>query len=284
MQRKYNEEMKADPLYQFKRPINFYGKVLDQDEKPVPGADAVLKWNKLNDAGTAIESGEKGMKTDAEGLFSLEGATGDGVCLVVSKSDYYTLRNNPACFNYGMPLAPNFHIPDPQNPVVFHLRKRGIAEPLLTGEKLFGFKPDGTQYYVNLLTGKKSTDPSSDWDLSVQFTRGEPNADRKFDWSVTLDASGGGLVETNDEFAFFAPESGYHPVENIQKADDPKWTGASTDQFFVRSRDGKMYSRIETSIMPDYNENGAISIKYFVNPSGSRNLEFDPNNTLPPAN
>ena len=279
---KFEEEMRADPSYQFKVPIRFYGKVLDQDEKPVSEVSVSFEWNTL-DQTNGLVAAKAGTKSDSQGLFSLEGQKGTPLCVILSKIGYYTPKENPGCFEYAQPYAVNYHIPDPNNPVVFRLRRRGTSEPLVKGEKLFGFKPDGTQYYVNLLTGKKSMDPTGEWDLSINVTRSAVNSDRKFDWFATIDASNGGLIETNDDFAFVAPESGYQPIHITQNASDAAWQSGIKARFFVKSRDGKIYSRIETEITPDYNENAAINMKYFVNPSGSRNLEFDPNNVVQPS-
>jgi hypothetical protein len=274
-------QLQAVPSSQFKASILFYGKVLDQDGEPVLGAGVAFRWNRINAASNAIESGTASMRTDVAGLFSLEGETGNQLSVSVSKPGYYFVHDGPTSFEYADPSM-GLYLPDPRHPTIFRLRKRGDAEPLMAGEKLFGFKPDGTQYYINLITGKKTTVPEGDWDVSVRISRSGPSGDRKFDWSAVLEGSGGGLIETNGEFAFQAPELGYRPLVVEHTTSDPSWQGAWKAQLFLKSRGGKIYSRLEAEITPDYNENASMYLKYFVNPSGSRNLEFDPALVLHP--
>ena len=280
----YEAEATRQFLEQFNKPINFYGKVLDENNQPISGVNVHFEWNKVDVTNLSptnqFETGSADTKSDAAGLFSLEGQRSDGLNVKTDKPDYYNVfSSNTYSFNYA---SSSPFVPDSQNPVVFRLKKKGVAEPLLTGEKLFGFKPDGTQYYINLLTGNKATVRPDDWDISVRFTRSRPNGDRKFDWSVALDTSGGGLIETNGQFAFIAPEIGYNPITVTENAADPSWQGGWKAQLFVQSRAGKIYSRLEATIVPDYSENAAIDMKYFVNPAGSRNLEFDPSKAIQP--
>jgi hypothetical protein len=275
--RDFIENMKTDPLYQFKRPIDFYGKVVDENDRPVQNAAISFQWNKLSTNGE-METGEAATSSDGDGLFSLNGQKSNGLNVKVSKAGYYTVGGASISFEYAQPYMPNFHTPDPQNPVIFHLRKHGVGEPLVGDERLFGFSPDGTQYYLDLLAGKKSTDSSADWDISVKFMKSKPNEDKKFDWSLLLESSGGGFIQTNGEFLFTAPETGYGPIQITMNAADPSWQPSTNFEAFVKSRDGKIYSRVRVEVFPDYNQKAAINLKYSVNPSGSRNLEAAANN------
>ena len=63
---------KSDKTWEWKIPMKFYGLVLDQDDRPVPGADVHFQWTNLSSKGTA----DADAKTDEKGLFLLEGVQG----------------------------------------------------------------------------------------------------------------------------------------------------------------------------------------------------------------
>jgi hypothetical protein len=272
--RKFIEEMKADPSYQFKMPIRFYGKLLDEEEKPLADADVHFKWNKINSANNEIESGEAGTKTDAEGLFSLVGQNGNGVCVAVSKPDYYNLRENPACFEYAMPWAANFHTPDSSKPVVFHLRKKGRGVALITSQNgmrsslKLSIPMDGMPIKVDLLQ-QKITETGS-----LQVSQVKPDSKvwkQATEWSFQMTIPDGGFVEQHDEFPFEAPETGYQPVLQLSfQEGQTNWTTYLKSDYYIRFGNPPRYGRLhlETGI----DDNGA-RLTYAINPDGSRNLE-----------
>jgi hypothetical protein len=268
----YAEQVRKDPLYDWKQPINFYGKVLDENTNPVPGAGVDYTWSTLSETGARTQHDI----TDASGLFSIH-ETGSGIGITVSKKGYYTTPNerlrNFEYANHGEGVFS----PDPNNPIVFHLQKKGLPEKLIHGSKLFGSRVDGTLSYVDLATAKnKLTSPG---DLIVQCTRSERASDKKFDWTFTLAIPDGGLMESTNAFMFLAPEEGYRATFQINhKINDVDWVGQEKHKFFVKSQNGQHYARIEITIMPDYGQNAAYDLEWFLNPSGSRNLEYDPDN------
>jgi hypothetical protein len=62
----------VDQAWEWRMPINFFGRVLDENEQPVPGAKVELSWTNLSQAG----SSEAQTTTDAQGFFSLLNRTG----------------------------------------------------------------------------------------------------------------------------------------------------------------------------------------------------------------
>jgi len=75
--REYLRQKRADIDWDWKQPINFWGKVIDQSNAPVAGANVRLSWNDLSANGTS----EFSMSTDGNGLFSLEGRHGKVLCV-----------------------------------------------------------------------------------------------------------------------------------------------------------------------------------------------------------
>ena len=49
-----------------------------------------------------------------------------------------------------------------------------------------------------------------------------------------------------------------------------------TRKYYVAARGGALFGRIEIEFMPKYQESAAIAVHFFVNPTGSRNLEYSP--------
>ena len=263
-----------DLLRQWKVPIEFFGKVVDENDQPVSGVRARFSWIDLSPAGTD----EREVLSDAQGLFSLMGVTGKKLNVYLGKGGYYVPKKEfGRAFEYAEPLAPGYHRPNRDSPVVFRIRRKGTTEPLLAAQKLFGFKVDGTPFYIDLISGKKFAQSPPRWDLAVRFNRSTLDVNHKFDWSVAFEVSEGGLLETNEEFMFLAPIDGYqHTIEITQFAANPDWTRQASKKFFLKSRSGQIYGRIEMTIMPWYQKETAIDILYFLNTNGSRNLEYGP--------
>jgi uncharacterized protein (TIGR02246 family) len=66
---------------------------------------------------------------------------------------------------------PTYHEPDRNNPVIFYLRKKGIAEPMIQhGPTLLGAPNDGTPINLDLRTGRKATGVPAD--TALQITKG----------------------------------------------------------------------------------------------------------------
>ena len=91
-----------------------------------------------------------------------------------------------------------------------------------------------------------------------------------FNWKLQLSALGGGLVETDEEFDFQAPESGYQPSIVIDMpATNQNWQGEVRSKYYIQLPDGK-YGRIDFYLLP---RNGVFTVQTVINPTGSRNLE-----------
>jgi hypothetical protein len=100
---------------------------------------------------------------------------------------------------------------------------------------------------------------------------------RGYNWSCEIEGVGGGVIETQDEFMYRAPESGYLPRYDMSiSASDGHWSDEAKRQFYLKSREGKVYARLEVEILANYQDKAVFSVKYYANPSGSRNLEYAP--------
>jgi len=254
-------------------PIEFYGKVVDENTNPVAGASIQFGWME-----TPAKDGERKAtaKSDSDGLFSLQGERGPTLEVLVSKAGYYNSKKDRTGFTYG-DSAPEKHSPSMLNPVIFHLRKKGKGESLITTDfpgfaRIAQLHHDGTPVELDLLKGEKV--PAGNGQLTLEFWRDISNMNiQPFNWKFQLSALGGGLIEANEEFAFEAPEKGYQPSIVIDMpATNQDWQGEIRSKYYIQLPDGK-YGRIDFYLLP---RNGVFEVQSVINSSGAHNLE--PNN------
>lgn len=120
----YNRALR-DSIEQFKTPIEFYGLVIDEAGQPVAGAVASMSWTDLSKAGRSVRA----LHSDTRGSFTLNNVNGYHLSVRVEKAGYYTSISNRTSFFYAGQDV-NFK-PDPARPVVFTLRRKRAAEPLV---------------------------------------------------------------------------------------------------------------------------------------------------------
>ena len=117
--------------------IDFYGRVLDQNDKPAPNVTVTVLLDTVSPDPAAFFSARKDIqiRTDEQGFFEYHGF-GERISVSVHSQDGYerTTGINPSSFTYGgMPGAVfTKHIPDKNDPVVFRVRKMEDAVPLIS--------------------------------------------------------------------------------------------------------------------------------------------------------
>tara|TARA_B100001093_G_scaffold303333_1_gene289306 strand:- start:912 stop:2054 length:1143 start_codon:yes stop_codon:yes gene_type:complete len=276
--------------------VNFYGKVVDQSGEGVSGVKVQLYINQYNDNFLEVLSGwESAMLkktdytliTDENGLFSIREAKGRSLYITEIAKEGYLSKPGDKSFMYGSNYVPSAqHNANPSEPVVFNLWKKGEAEELVKGggsdfstAGRFKVLPNGEVRTINLLTSQVYDNSSQEGDIRFSLVRGEMNENKKYDWHFTLEAVDGGVVATDDEFGYLAPETGYTDKYEIRyNASDEDWISSLENQrFYIKSRNANIYSTILfNSIRAKYRDNGLIDIQWLTNPNGSRNLEYDP--------
>jgi len=254
------------------KPINVYGKVIDQFGQPV--VDAKVNGATLLLMGFDHSGGESfPTTTDSEGRFSFTGLHGARFGLDIEKAGY----------KYDTQLYVNWwnnYKPDPDNPAIFHMWKLQGAEPLVHTSIQAGLSCNGSPRNFDVLAGLRDAG-----DLVVTLTRNPVNIDRSkpFDWTLTFGIANGGLIEITDLYPNEAPAGGYQPSVAINMPADAKnWTPSVVKSYYIY--DGKNYGRITINIMADYQPPPThFEIDSYVNPvPGDRNLEFDPAQAIKP--
>ena len=300
------------------QPIKLYGKVIDQFDKPVNGASVILGVISYTVTPVRIISNmsKKEVQTDADGKFSLgisEEVKGASLSVKeISKKGYEWNRAKREDFfdyrNDGIKV--NRILPDPNSPVIYHMRKRGENPTYLMTNR---------EFEINMSSGKKLVrsfiDLRNDWKEKHE----DGNYDKDFlskhydikvsavfdkeksDWTVTFTASGenGGFV-LDDKFLSEAPENGYEKefkiiqhvptekereeLENAKEWDKLRKLAEFKFQdkyLYVKSRNPAIYTRMKLAdARADDSEEIRINANTATNPYGERNLEF--NDELPP--
>lgn len=266
-QRKIAMEQSLD---EWRTPIEFYGKVVDQTGSSVANARIDFSCNDLSPDGTSFYQ----TTSDTDGQFSINQIKGKLLTVKVAKDGYYASKRDNDSFYYAGQNE-NFK-PDGANPVIFHLQKKGKAVPLIVTDypgfaKIEQVKGDGTPVEIDLLKGAKVAIGKGH--LKLEFWRDAPQRGvKKFNWKYRISVVGGGLVATDEEYNYIAVEDGYEPsVEIEMPLDKDKWQNEVRRNYYLRLPDGK-YCRIEIYLLA---RNGVYSVRSFINASGSRNLEYD---------
>lgn len=94
------------------------------------------------------------------------------------------------------------------------------------------------------------------------------------EWSFRMEIPDGGFVEQNDESPLEAPEDGYQSAIDFKfQKNDPNWAKDLDKNYYIKFGNPARYGRLrlKTSI----SMGGAI-LTHAINPTGSRNLEYDP--------
>jgi len=260
----------------FSAPIEFYGRVIDQNGNPVPYANVgYTAADKFNASGSNYTG-----QADAEGYFQIKGIQGAGLAVTVRKEGYYLIHNpsdptlptSTATFAYGMgPDSYRRPAPKKNSPAVFVLQKMGEKVPLIFVQQSTRIPKDGTPVTVDLLNGSVS----SKGNFRIETWTDAPRQGRKFSWRSRLTVLGGGLRERQGQFDFEAPEDGYlESIELTMPEDAEQWESQQERKYFVKLPDGR-YARTKFRMIAGGNH--YFIFESFLNPTpGDRNLEFDP--------
>jgi hypothetical protein len=263
--------LKADWL----TPIDFYGKVVDEGTNPVPDAEANLVWTDLSVKGNS----EWKTKSDRNGRFALRRARGKNLIVRVSKEGYYAYEPSGLAFDYAGD-AQNF-VADKSKPVMFRLRKKGEAEPVAYCKKSFLIKKNGEPVELSLIVGKRVT--AGQGDVRVECWTEKPKDTWKYNWRCRIAVANGGLQQYTNEFPFLAPVDGYTPTDEIKMPVSlgEAWSPSAKRNYFLRLANGS-YARMTFAMIAGGDH--FFEIESILNPSGSRNLEFDPNKVIQAPN
>ena len=282
--------------------FSFYGKLIDQNNNPIPSIE--IKYNvdvmNLFNARPYLVSNASTVTTNIQGCFSIQRS---GVKIVISPievSGYeFSHETNPKMmFGYAPPATPDSFVATEANPFIFTLRKKNLPAYLLgigpTNESSKRIMEDVTNdinasiYIVppwidsggqpGYLPGGEEPQRGQvvrkgDKDLLIEGSLSEDGTHYDLEFSPITPNSG---IILSDELLYEAPEAGYQ--SSIQLSILPG-TSELKKYLYIKLDNGKFYGRLDAEFRIDSLDKtppkARIFIDTWINPSGSRNLEFD---------
>jgi len=259
-------------------PINFWGKVIDQDNRPVSEVrvqyDFTIEHGNLSGVAWSDQEVRTGETvSDKEGLFSVLGLKGhDLSILAIKHSDYQFRGKGAVSFDFFGSTASGKFVPNAHRPIVFTVVRRDQLEPLIHVKGSLRVQGEGVPERWSLWEGE----PDPNGELAVTLRR-EPSVLQRpgqdATWSADLAIVGGGIITAPwDEDVRRAPELGY--LSSIAYPQAEQKRGVPYRSFYVKTADGK-FGRIQVELNP-YSEGATVrcAITGDMNPRpGSRNLE-----------
>ena len=269
---------------QMNRPIDFYGRIIDQNNQTVTGVKVECETSYFGESvlPSLMPHHEKIERTsDNNGRFSVESENGLAIDIKLEPQRDYQFLNKGmfgVSFSDQDANTPAPTISTPEKPYIFHAYKYGQAEFLLHGViAAYDSVPDGRGYIVDF-KNDKIFEGLDGGDLKISIQR--PLKDvyflgrNDYDWSVKIQGEKTDIMETHDKFMYHAPSTGYASSWSfLQTAGQPEYTKKVGPKFYLKSRDGTTYGRLEIEIMSKHRDKAGIVIRYWLNPAGSQNLE-----------
>jgi hypothetical protein len=251
---------------EWRTPIEFYGRVVDESNNVIPGAQVDFGCNDISITGTSYYHA----KSDANGSFSIKNIKGKLLGVNVGKNGYYSYDPHGQDFYYAGQNQ-NF-VPDAGNPVVFRLRKKGKGANLIHYDKSFKLPRDGAPIQIDLATGNLSSTSENTMKVEGWTHDNEKKQGWKYDWRCRVSFPGGGFQTNLDHFPFLAPETDYASEDLIEMpvTNNAGWSYIVHRNYYVHTAGGNFGRMIFTMVAGGDN---FCEVNLFFNPSGSRNLE-----------
>jgi len=266
----------------YRTPIEFYGKVVDQNGEPVGGASVKI-FPFDQPFGERESKSKMSLTSNANGTFSVNGIKGLAMGVEIRKEGYLVMPDygleRPASsrrIEYGLDGSGGAQFKDPNHPTLFTLHKLGQLEPLVyVADKRWRLPADGNPRSIALDSEKGVGSHQIEFRFDTDWARIPKDSDALFgifDWKLEMRIPGGGFVRNKSDYAFEAPESGY---EESIRFDHPKansnWKKTDFGRYFVKFSDGT-YGRIRFGIAGN-SDTGPLSMTSWMNlKPGSRNL------------
>lgn len=253
--------------------IVFYGKVVDQTGKPVPGAMVRYQISGYNedfidtiqashvkpeDISMTREMNQSTL-TNANGFFDIIEGRGKTLFLKsITRNGYVDFVNTSGTYSYGKNFRDaQLHQPQENRPVEFVLWRRSGSDGAVHFENTRVWLSEGRTQYISL-SPEPLKGSAANYDIQVEVFR--ENETRSAAWTMLIASREGGVQTTSDEILFSAPEQGYEEQLEIALGAD------------MRDRNFKIYFLSETSDRTIY---GALDCRLIKYPDGRSMFEFD---------
>jgi len=274
------------------KPIDFYGRFVDQYNDPVPDAHLRFIFS-VSQYGGGWLNYTVYTKTDSDGRFHLSGA----------KAHYFTLHGFEKLGYIGRKLGSNSRERNNKpatsyaNPEVFSAWKYNVEELELEDELIKSWYvartedrknivPDGSLYTADIIAGEDSLNfrKGSDGDIVIQIL-GMWERDKNknfvsfssigFEYNIEF-KNGSGIAEIDNKvYPYVAPKEGYiNTISSKGKKSDDDWheVNRKTKRYFLRTPSGH-YGLLRFSIDPVFRvDEAGLSFRAIINTSGETSL------------
>ena len=242
-------------------PVEFYGKVVDQDGSPI--SDVCVDW-RVGKAGYFSEQPKtKGKSyTNSNGVFSILNERGRALSIKSMEKDGYRESNGGyISFGYG---GNSSYVPDINNPVVYLMVKNDIPKSKILGEQKINLVWNAEINLIKL--GEENIEllisPTRDW------KRGQRDG---YTWNLDVSIAGGGIIDAGT--VLLAPLNGYADHVSFGfRANQAGWQAGVDRNFVYKTKEGK-YGILKLNLYTDReSDSRSLYIESAINISGNRNL------------
>jgi hypothetical protein len=253
--------------------IAFYGRVVDQDSKPLQGVAVdftVTAIPMIPVLWGPDQTTKASCVSDQNGLFALNGKRGTGLDVTelkkegYRKSGYYQQGN----VHYE-PNGSQRHIPDRNKPVEFMMIRDDLPRALEAYDKrlLLNWNAETTTIDLSSVIG------------NLEFTATRTGRDandtmKKFGWEVKIRANGFAMIKLSDADEKMAPVAGYGSSGRVGFSPEEKaWAPQAVASYAIRTDSGS-YGIMNLSVYGDGDDGGMSgSVTVYLNKSGARNID-----------
>lgn len=255
-------------------PIAFFGRVIDQDGKPIPGAavEYTVTAIPMIPVPWGPDKREKGScVTNEDGLFSVNDKRGTGLYVTeISKEGYRKSGFYRQAHNHYDSFSEDRHIPDRNKPIEFMMIRDDLPRAEKVLEKRIRFAWNKEPITVNL-----GPDLGS---LALSATRSgfDPNnRNNSFDWTVKMRFNGIGVSLLQGESARLAPSEGYAPGHTYEFPKNRNgWKARIEGSRFAILTNNRRFGEMTIDINADGPEDASSCwITIYLNTSGERNID-----------
>lgn len=255
-------------------PIVFYGRVVDQDLKPLSGAKVksqIEKSTTMAEFRNRVSSTTicQEAQTGEDGRFTISGGKGYHLSVTDISIDGYRMPWQNGSISYERTL-PECHRPNPDAPIDFIMIRDDLPSAEMTFDRRLRIKWNSDVINVDLGEDIGSVV------LSPYRNGFDPSNRRgRFDWKVDFRANGFEFASVDSMRPIVAPKSGY---QSGQLYDYPKassaWTSRISRRYAIRTTKG-LYGLMILSINGDGSDGGMSgAIEVYLNRSGKRNIDY----------
>ncbi|MDB6175067.1 MAG: hypothetical protein JWL59_4378 [Chthoniobacteraceae bacterium] len=267
------------------QPVDFWGKIIDQNNNPVAGVRVVYSYitehGTISDLSWGFERYHQSeIISDLAGEFYIGNFRARLLEIKsLAKSDYESTKRGVQNYDYYGSTSEGRFISNKDVPIVFFMIDKEAMKDVVTygsalesGMQVVG---DGVPVRWNVRSGKAD----SNGELQVTFKR-EPiflsNSSERLQWSLKIELIGGGIIAASPADAIYrAPEIGYLSTIDYPKVEQKR--GYPNQAFYFKAADNK-YGRLHLELYAeDKGESARLYIQSWLNSSGGRLLEAGSN-------